>query len=63
MQNRGFQRLTNPEVSMDTGTNHPILSETQASGGKKLGSVRYVLGVSLALAVVAGVIIWNVFAR
>ena len=48
---------------MDTGTNHPTLSETQASGGKKLDSVRYVLAVSLVLAVVAGIILWNVFAR
>jgi hypothetical protein len=28
-----------------------------------LGSVRYVLGISLALAALAGVIIWNVFSR
>jgi len=39
------------------------LSTTKASGGVKLGSVRYVLGGSLVLAIVAGVIIWNVFAR
>jgi len=40
-----------------------VLSETKASGGVKLGSVRYVLGISLALAAVAGVIIWNAFAK
>jgi hypothetical protein len=39
------------------------ISETKASGGIKLGSVRYVLAISLVLAGVAGVIIWNVFAR
>jgi hypothetical protein len=38
-------------------------SETEASGGIKLGSVRYVLGISLGLAFVAGVIIWNAFSR
>ncbi len=39
------------------------ISETKASGGIKLGSVRYVLGISLVLAGLAGVIIWNVFSR
>lgn len=38
------------------------LSEVKASGGVKLGSVRYVLGISIALALVAGVVIWNYFA-
>jgi hypothetical protein len=45
---------------------HPVpteISETKASGGVKLGSVRYVLGISLALAAIAGVIIWNIFSR
>lgn len=39
------------------------ISEVKASGGVKLGSVRYVLGVSLAMLAVAGVAIWNVFAK
>lgn len=39
------------------------ISETNASGGVKLGSVRYVLGISLALAAMAGVIIWNIFSK
>lgn len=39
------------------------LSETKASGGVKLGSVRYVLGISIALAAVAGIILWNMFAK
>jgi hypothetical protein len=39
------------------------ISETKASGGIKLGSVRYVLGIGLVLAGRAGVIIWNVFSR
>jgi hypothetical protein len=37
------------------------LSETEASGGIKLGSVRYVLLFSLVLAAIAGIIIWNIF--
>jgi hypothetical protein len=30
----------------------PHLSDTEASGGKKLGAMRYVLGISLAAIVV-----------
>jgi hypothetical protein len=40
-----------------------VISEVKASGGVKLGSVRYVLGISIALAAIAGVIIWNIFAK
>lgn len=39
------------------------LSEVQASQGVKTGTVRYVLGISLVLAVLAGVVIWNSFAH
>jgi hypothetical protein len=39
-----------------------VLLATDASGGKKLGVMRYVLGVSVTLAAVAGVIVWNVYA-
>jgi hypothetical protein len=39
------------------------ISEVKASQGAKLGSVRYVLVISLVLAAVAGIIIWNVFAK
>jgi hypothetical protein len=38
------------------------ISATNASGGKKLGVMRYVLGISVVLATVAGVILWNVYA-
>jgi hypothetical protein len=38
------------------------ISATDASGGKKLGVMRYVLGISIALATVAGIILWNIFA-
>jgi hypothetical protein len=52
------------EPSMTLQSDNPIqISETNASGGIKLGSVRYVLGISLALCLVAGVIIWNMFAK
>jgi hypothetical protein len=37
------------------------LSEVKASGGIKLGEMRYVLGISLALAVIAGVVLWSGF--
>jgi hypothetical protein len=38
------------------------ISAGDASGGKKLGVMRYVLGISLVLAVVVGVVLWNMFA-
>lgn len=34
------------------------MSETEASGGKKLGVMRYVLGISLALAVGLLSLVW-----
>jgi hypothetical protein len=37
------------------------LNAQEAREGKKLGSVRYVLGFSLALAILAGVIVWTGF--
>jgi hypothetical protein len=39
------------------------ISEIKASQGVKLGSVRYVLLTSLVLAAIAGMVIWNIFAR
>jgi hypothetical protein len=39
------------------------ISEIRASQGIKLGSVRYVLVISLLLAGIAGMIIWNIFAQ
>jgi hypothetical protein len=38
------------------------ISATNASGGKKLGVMRYVLGISIILATMAGVILWNIYA-
>jgi hypothetical protein len=39
------------------------LSEVKASGGIKLGSVRYVLGISIGLTALAGIILWNIYAK
>ena len=38
------------------------ISATKASGGVKLHAMRYVLGISLGLATVAGIILWNIYA-
>jgi hypothetical protein len=38
------------------------ISATDASGGKKLRVMRYVLGISIVLAILAGVILWNTYA-
>jgi hypothetical protein len=51
---RGFTMAVEP---------HTDISQIKASQGVKLGSVRYVLLISLVLAAIAGVVIWNVFAK
>jgi hypothetical protein len=38
------------------------ISATKASGGIKLHAMRYVLGISIALAALAGIILWNLYA-
>ena len=38
------------------------ISATDAKGGKELGVMRYVLTISIALVVVAGMILWNMYA-
>jgi hypothetical protein len=44
-------------------TDKPVeISATDASGGKKLGVMRYVLGVSVVLATVVGIVLWNIYA-
>ena len=40
-----------------------VLNAQEARGGKELGVMRYVLHISLALAVVAGVVIYAIFAH
>jgi len=40
-----------------------VLNAEQARQGKELGVMRYVLHISLALAVIAGVVIYTIFAH
>ena len=40
-----------------------VLSAQEARQGKELGVMRYVLHISLALAVIAGVVIYTIFAH
>jgi len=48
---------------MTTPIDHEtVLSDVEASQGIKLGHMRYVLGISLALCVVAGLFMWTFFA-
>jgi hypothetical protein len=50
------------EISMAT-TEHgrTVLNAEEARQGKELGVVRYVLHISLALAVIAGIVIYAIF--
>ena len=40
-----------------------VLSAQEARQGKELGVMRYVLHISLALAVIAGVVIYTIFSH
>ncbi|HYJ34620.1 MAG TPA: hypothetical protein VEV64_00585 [Rhizomicrobium sp.] len=46
---------------MATEHGRTVLSAQEARQGKELGVVRYVLHISLALAVIAGVVIYAIF--
>jgi hypothetical protein len=46
---------------MATEHGRTVLSAEEARQGKELGVVRYVLHISLALAVIAGVVIYAIF--
>jgi hypothetical protein len=46
---------------MATEHGRTVLSAEEARQGKELGVMRYVLHISLALAVIAGVIIYAIF--
>lgn len=46
---------------MATKSGRTVLSAQEARQGKELGVMRYVLNISLALAVIAGVIIYAIF--
>jgi hypothetical protein len=39
----------------------PVLDAQQARQGNELGSVRWVLHISLGLAVLAGVVLWLIY--
>ena len=53
--------MANPEDDRKEPNGGTTLSAQQARQGKELNAMRYVLSVSLALAVVAGVVIYTVF--
>ncbi len=40
-----------------------VLNAQEARGGKELGVMRYVLHISLALSVIAGIVIYSIFFR
>ena len=46
---------------MQTEEGHVVLDDQEARGGKELGVMRYVLHISLALSVVAGVVLYAIF--
>jgi hypothetical protein len=41
--------------------NAPVLNAQQAREGKELGVMRWVLHISLALCVLAGIVLWIIF--
>jgi hypothetical protein len=42
---------------------HTTVTAQEARGGKELGVMRYVLQISLGLAVIAGIVIYAIFFR
>ena len=46
---------------MTQSDRHTVLTGVEASQGIQLGHMRYVLGISLALCVVAGLVLWAFF--
>jgi len=46
---------------MQTEEGHVVLDAQEARGGKELGVMRYVLHISLALSVVAGIVLYAIF--
>jgi hypothetical protein len=46
---------------MTQSDRHTVLTRVEASQGIQLGHMRYVLGISLALSVVAGLVLWAFF--
>ena len=50
--------MATKEMVMKDAENHEVLTSTEASGGVKLHAMRYVLAISLALAIVALSVVW-----
>jgi hypothetical protein len=48
---------------MATEHGRTVLNAEQARQGKELGVMRYVLHISLALAVIAGIVIYAIFSH
>ena len=48
---------------MATENGRTVLSAEEARQGKELGVMRYVLHISLALAVIAGIVIYAIFSH
>ena len=48
---------------MATEQGRTVLNAEQARQGKELGVMRYVLHISLALAVIAGIVIYAIFSH
>ena len=46
---------------MHTEEGHVVLDAQEARQGKELGVMRYVLHISLALSVIAGIVVWSIF--
>lgn len=46
---------------MHTEEGHVVLTAQEARGGKELGVMRYVLHISLALSVIAGIVLYTIF--
>ncbi len=46
---------------MHTEEGHVVLNAQEARGGKELGVMRYVLHISLALSVIAGIVLYAIF--
>ena len=51
--------MANPNARNDEHA--PVVNTQDARQGKELGSVRWVLHISLGLAVLAGVVLWLIY--
>ena len=49
------------ETKMHTEEGHVVLNAQEARQGKELGVMRYVLHISLALSVIAGIVVYAIF--